>query len=511
VRGTPDLASISNIVDVSGGREHVIALTDSGTVYTWGSDAYGQLGDGLPLANKSSPVQVTGLTGVKDVDDGHYHSLALKTDGTVWGWGQNSLGQLAQGNELTRVPAPSQWGTISDAVGIYGGRDMTYVLSSNGTVWCSGGQGLECGRANQTAKITKPVAINGLPDIAEIAGGRNHAVALAANGTVWTWGVNDYGQLGDGTKTDRPTPQQVAGLSNIVDVGAGAEHSLAVDADGQVYAWGRNYRGELGIGNTTDKLQPTAVPGLSGIVEVDAGRSHSFAIGGNGRLWVWGWNETHQVNGSASAAVVNPYEVPGLTDVVAAGGGQAYSVALTHPVTALLSDGFDNGLTNWTVTGRLRVDTTRSSPAGDAPSVRASVTNRKAGAVRPLPQSSDGVCARVWVRPGSASKTTTLLALRESSGTGIAQLQVTPNGSLMVRDDIDNVSADTGTTLAFQQWRQIELCTSHLQGGSDQVRVLVGGSEVGTWQWTTATVGQVQIGSLTKTSAAFNLDDVAVF
>ncbi|MFL6181678.1 MAG: hypothetical protein ACJ73J_05165 [Actinomycetes bacterium] len=511
VRGTPDLASISNIVDVSGGREHVIALTDSGTVYTWGSDAYGQLGDGLPLANKTSPVQVTGLSGVIDVDDGHYHSLALKDDGTVWGWGQNSLGQLAQGNQLTQIASPQQWGNISNAVGVYGGRDMTYVLSSDGTVWCSGGQGLECGRANQTAKITNPVSINGLPDISEIAGGRNHAVALASNGTVWTWGVNDYGQLGNGTKTDHSTPQQVPGLSNIVDVGAGAEHSLAVDADGQVYTWGRNYRGELGLGNTTDKLQPTTVPGLSGIVEVDAGRSHSFAIGANGRLWAWGWNEGHQVNGSTSAAVVNPYEVPGLTDVVSAGGGQAYSVALTKPVTALLSDGFDAGLTNWAVTGKLRVDTTRSSPAGDPPSVRAAVTSQRAGAVRALPQSADAACARVWVRPVSAGTTTTLLELRDASGNGIAELQLASDGQLRARSDIDSVDASTGVTLPFGQWRELELCSSHLQGANDHVTVSVGGNQVGSWSWTTATVGQVQIGSLKKVTAAFNLDDLAVF
>jgi hypothetical protein len=278
-----------------------------------------------------------------------------------------------------------------------------------------------------------------------------------------------------------------------------------------VYSWGRNYRGELGIGNTTDKLQPTEVPGLSGIVEVDAGRSHSFAIGGNGRLWVWGWNEGRQVNGSASSAIVNPYEIPNLTDVVAAGGGQAYSVALTNPVTDLLSDGFDNGLAGWSVSGKLRVDSKRSSPVGDAPSVRASVTNRRAGAVRSLPQSADGACARAWVRPVSAGTTTTLLGLRDSGGVGVAQLQLAPDGTVVAYSNIDGVSADTGATLAFGKWRQIQLCTSHLQGGSDHVSVSVGGSVVGTWSWTTTSVGEVQIGSLRKTTVAMNLDDLAVF
>jgi alpha-tubulin suppressor-like RCC1 family protein len=510
VRGTPDLASVSNVVDISGGREHMIALTDSGTVMTWGSDFYGQLGNGLPYADQFSPVSVSGLSGITDVDDGHYHSLALKSDGTVWGWGQNSLGQLAQGNEVDRIASPSQWGNISNAVGIFGGRDMTYVLADNGTLWCSGGRGLECGRATQGNEITTPVAVNGLPDIREVAGGRNHAVALATDGTVWTWGVNDFGQLGDNSRTDRFTPQKISGLSNIVDVGAGAEHSLAVTASGQVYAWGRNYRGELGLGNTTDKLVPTAVPGLTGIALVDAGRSHSFAIGADGRLWAWGWNEGRQVNGSASPAVVNPYEVPGLSDVVAVGGGQAYSAALTQPVNALLSDGFDNGLANWTVTGKLRVDDLRTSPIGNKPSVRAAVKSRRAGAVRALPQEVSDACARAWVRPVSAGTVTTLLGLRDSSGVGIASVQLAPSGAVHVRSDIDGVSADTGASLAFSEWAQLELCMHLDQGASDSVSVSVGGVDVGTWQWTTAMAGQVQIGTLKKTTAVFNLDDLAV-
>ena len=381
MRGTPGLVSVSGVIEVSGGREHVIALKDDGTVITWGSDANGALGNGGTQGNQSSPVTVTGLTGVIDVDDGHYHSLALKSDGTVWGWGQNHLGQLAQGNEASPVTSPVQWGYIDNAVGVYGGRDMTYVLDDSGTLWCSGGRGLECGRALQANEITNPVAVNGLPDITDVAGGRNHGVALAADGTVWTWGENDAAQLGDGTRNSRATPEQVDGLSGIVDVGAGADHSMAVTASGEVYAWGENGRGELGLGNTTDRLSPVAVPGLSGIVDVDAGRSHSFAITADGRLWTWGWNDGRQVN-STGSNVLNPYLVPGLTDVAVAGGGQAYTVVLTEPVDALLSDGFDNGLANWTVTGKLRTDAVRSSPVGDAPSVRAAVTNRRAAAVR---------------------------------------------------------------------------------------------------------------------------------
>jgi hypothetical protein len=300
----------------------------------------------------------------------------------------------------------------------------------------------------------------------------------------------------------------VAGLTDVVEVGAGAEHSMAVTAAGDVYVWGAGSRGELGLGTQTDRLTPVKVPTLSGIVEVDAGRSHSFAIGGDGRLWAWGWNENHQVSTSSAGEIYSPVEVPGLTDVVVAGGGQAFSVVLTQPVDALLFDGFDGGLSAWTVTGRLRLDDLRRSPVGTAPSVRASVTQRKTGAWRPLPAAQDDVCLGAWVRWVSAGRTTSVLRLRDAAGVGVAQVQVTPSGSLRARSEIAAVSAGTGTSLPAGTWRRVEICSRHGLGASDSVSVRVGGVEVGSWPWTTAQVSQVQIGSLRKTTVTMNLDDV---
>ncbi len=509
VRGLPGQVSVGDVVDLSGGREHVVALLSDGTVVSWGSDAFGQLGNNAALSNSSTPVSVTGLTGVVGVDDGHYHSLAVKSDGTVWGWGQNSLGQLAQGNDLAREPVPVRWGSIANAVGVFGGRDMTYVLDADGVLWCSGGLGLECGRAPRP-EIRTPVTVPGLPALRDVAGGRNHGVALATDGTVWTWGSNAYGQLGNGTFNDRATPQQVPGLANIVDIGAGAEHSMAVTDGGQVYVWGAGSRGELGLGTQNNRPSPTLVTTLSGIAEVNAGRSHSFAIGGDGRLWSWGWNEGHQVSSSGAAEILSPVQVPGLTDIVAAEGGQAYSVALTAPVDAVLSDGFDAGLDSWTVKGRLRLDTSRSSPVGSTPSARASGTNRKAGAWRLLPAEQSNTCIGAWIRPVSVVKKTTLLRLRDATGAGIVQLQMTPSGALRARSDIGATTSGMGVTLPWGEWRRVDLCTRHGQGATDQVSVLVGGLPVGQWAWTTAPVDQIQIGSVRRTTATFNLDDVVV-
>lgn len=509
VRGAPGQVSLADVTDLSGGREHVVALKSDGTVVSWGSDDFGQLGNNTNLSNSSTPVSVAGLTSVKDVDDGHYHSLALKTDGTVWGWGQNALGQLGQGNDTSPVAVPVRWGSIQNAVGVYGGRDMTYVLDADGALWCSGGNGPECGLSTR-AEIRTPVAVPGLPDLLDVAGGRNHGVALAVDGTVWTWGANDSGQLGRGDFAAHTAPQKVPGLTKVVDVGAGADHSMVVTEGGQVYVWGAGSRGELGLGTQNNRPSPTLVSTLSGIVEVNAGRSHSFAIGGDGRLWAWGWNEGRQVGTSGAAEILSPVQIPGLTDIVAAEGGQAYSVALTAPINTLLSDGFDAGLSGWTVKGRLRLDDLRGSPVGSAPSARSSGTNRKAGAWRALPGELQSACVSTWVRPVSVGKRTTLLRLRGVSGGGIAQLQLGPRGALRVRSDLDAVASGTGVALPFGEWRRIDLCTSHAPGAVDRVSVLVGGLPVGEWAWTTAPAAQIQIGSLRRSTATVNYDDVVV-
>ena len=218
----------------------------------------------------------------------------------MWGWGLNSPWATRLGNESSPGPSPVRWGSINDAVGVYGGRDMTYVRDARGALWCSGGNGPECGLRTRP-EITSPVLVPGLPELLDVAGGRNHGVALANNGTVWTWGDNDVASSAAVHFAAHTAPQQVPGLADIVDVGAGAGHSLAVTATGEVYVWGAGSRGELGLGTRNKRPSPPLVPTLGGIVEVNAGRSHSFAISGDGRLWAWGWNAGHQVGTSGAA------------------------------------------------------------------------------------------------------------------------------------------------------------------------------------------------------------------
>ena len=206
-------------------------LAQAGDVWGWGNNSYGQLGDGTYTA-RYSPVQPSGITGMAQVATGWYHSLALKSDGTVWAWGYDYYGQLGDGNGTdTTRNTPGQVTGLADAGGNY------FYMT-------------------------------------QVAAGQVHSLALRADGTVWAWGNNVYGQLGDGTYTTRDTPAQVSGMRNIVQIAvqgyySSGINSLAVKSDGTVWGWGYNY-GSV----------PTRLPGLSNIVQVaGGGRRYLLLLG----------------------------------------------------------------------------------------------------------------------------------------------------------------------------------------------------------------------------------------
>lgn len=322
------VSGLGNVTKVAGGREHALALRTDGTVAAWGHNDKGQVGDGTSTAVRSEPVDVTGLSGVVDIGTGHYHSLAVKSDGTAWVWGFNALGQLGDGTTTNRN-RPQRFGSFTTVVQAVGGRDMSYVRLADGTVWCAGSNASgECGDGTTTQRRT-PVQVSGLTGIVDVAGGRNHGLALDDTGRVWAWGLNSSGQLGDGTTTNRTRPVQISGLANVVDVAAGADHSVAVLADGTVKTWGKNLRGELGLGDTANRLVPTTVAGITDAASADSGRDHTMVITSDGSLFVWGWNQYGQAGDPSLSNVLRPRQVPGVSGALSAAGGQAYTVVLT--------------------------------------------------------------------------------------------------------------------------------------------------------------------------------------
>ena len=343
-RTTPGpVTGLQDVVDLHGGREHVAALRNDGTVWVWGSNQQGQLGIG-GTTNRSTPTQVPGISGASAVETGHNYSLALLSDGRVRTWGLNADGQLGDGSTTLRRTPVTVVG-LDDAVAVAGGRNMSYALREDGTVvaWGRNDEG-QLGDGTRTRRLT-PVRVGTLTDVVAVAGGRDHGLALRSDGTVWAWGSNDYGQVGNGTTTDQVSPVQVT--SAITQVIAGAHHSYALRSDQTVTAWGRNYRGNLGDGTTTTRTRPVAVRNLTSVASIGSARDTGLAVLTDGQVRAWGHNHAGQVGDGTTTTRTTPVAVPGVSGaVLAGGGGEEYSVVLVasgppppqDPVAAFTED-----------------------------------------------------------------------------------------------------------------------------------------------------------------------------
>ncbi|OPY58087.1 MAG: Cellulosome-anchoring protein precursor [Pelotomaculum sp. PtaU1.Bin035] len=242
-RYTPaQVTGLSDIVSVATGGDHNLALERDGTVWAWGNDFSGQLGDGT-TTESHTPRQVQGLTGVAAVAAGSGHSLALKNDGTVWAWGANDFGQLGNGTRtygLTPTfPTPARVEGLTGVTSVAARRDYSIALKSDGTIW-SWGQNYMCQLGDGTAiDRCTPVQVLGLSSVVSVSAGAAHVLALKSDGTVWAWGLNINGQVG--MKFSDSGPLQLQGLTDVEEVAAGERFSLALKSDGTVWAWGQHY------------------------------------------------------------------------------------------------------------------------------------------------------------------------------------------------------------------------------------------------------------------------------
>jgi alpha-tubulin suppressor-like RCC1 family protein len=318
---------LTQVVSLAAGWEHALAVRRDGTVWGWGSGNRGQLGDGTngPIG----PVrQLPGIHNAEAVAAGAGNSLVLKRDGTLWVLGSNADGTLGTGSDRRLSPAPVALESVS-AVSSAGSHAM--ALRTDGTVW-TWGASLE---PSVPASFT-PARVPGLDDVTRIRAGYYHRLALRADGTVWAWGQNHRGQLGDGTTPSRRTPSPVTGLTGVVAMATGYNHSLALRTDGTVWAWGANQYGQLGDMTLQDRRAPVQVQGLTDVVAVFAGRDLSLALRSDGSVWWWGSSALAWRRGDRKPHAPEP--VQGLTNVV-----KLASEATVHAVRA------DGTVWRWTV------------------------------------------------------------------------------------------------------------------------------------------------------------------
>ena len=373
------------IIAAAAGTRHSLVVKIDGSLWAFGFNDYGQLGDGSKIS-KSAPVKI--MDDVVAVSAGSGHSLALKKDGTLWSWGENTFGQLGNGTatvwveienkteepkteekkieeneneneneedaekteelEKTEEPEP-EWDGIykiegylvdndklrpikimNDVLAISAGSSHNLALKTDGSLWAWGRNDAgEVGDGSTTDRLS-PVKI--MTDVAAVSAGSGHSLAIKTDGSLWAWGLNDCGQLGDGTggsysseeeRTDKSAPVKI--MDDVIAVSAGNGHSLAITKYGSLFAWGWNNNGQLGDGSTDSKHTPVKV--MDGVVAAGAGSGYSLAITRNGYLWAWGLNDCGQLgDGDSDTKLMPVMEIMGEAAAVSAGWNHNFAI-----------------------------------------------------------------------------------------------------------------------------------------------------------------------------------------
>nr|BDT37381.1 RCC1 repeat-containing protein [Myxococcus sp. MH1] len=323
-RPTPvQVPNLTGVVAVAAGDMHTLAVKGDGTVWAWGYNGEGQLGDGGVDSTRYAPAPVPGLTNVVAVFARYMTSCAIRSDSTLWCWGSNQFGMMGigstQGNSMVPVQVPG----LTNVVAVSIGPRHTLAAKSDGTVWSWGMQD----PTTYTFHLS-PVQVAGLTGVTDVSAGLDTSFALKSNGTVWSWGENTQGQLGDGTKQRRATPVQVSGLTGVSVVAGGETHALALRSDGTLWTWGTSHEGERGDGAVTLYPLPGLIPLTEPALAVAAGAAHSLLLSAQGTVWSWGSNEAGQLGDGTTSRRVLPAPVAGLQNVIAIAAAGRTSLAL---------------------------------------------------------------------------------------------------------------------------------------------------------------------------------------
>lgn len=370
----------------TGGGAHSGAIVD-GHLLTWGRYNQGQLGLGGELGDdksRLSPVPVPAFgaaaTEVSAIAFNQNQSAAIRSDGTLWTWGANGTGQLGQG-DLVQLAVPTRVPTLTDVAYVHVGYSHMLALGADGKIWAWGSNAFgQVGGAAATQLA--PVEVTGIPSpVVELAAGSNHSSALTVDGHVYVWGTNKYGNLAIGSDdgTAHPTPALVADVDDVIDIASGRDHIVALRGDGTVLAWGLGASGQLGDGQAATATTPTTVVdaagvAITGVRAVFANGNTSYAIvdvAGAQQYWGWGQNALGQLatndkldqRNPRRAVVHTPGETPvyldTLVSLTAIGNGATHTILRTS-TGAIWTWG-------WSFLGSLGVPTLTSSWAQTIP------------------------------------------------------------------------------------------------------------------------------------------------
>lgn len=336
-----DMAPAEGGTRLSAGLSHDAYVDRDGVLWTWGSNNIGVLREerrGMDFLKSAFPRPLRVMEQVLSVSVGSNFTVALKTDGTLWTWGANNMGQLGTG-EIVSSPTPVQ--VLDEVTAVSAGDYHVAAIRTDGTLWAWGNN--LYGQLGDGTLENRPVPEKILENVASVSAGAGTTGAILRDGSLWTWGDNLFGQLGDGSQTNRSLPGKV--LDEVTAVSMGGYHTAAIRGDGQLWIWGGNAAGELGnggMGNVTDqsgvKMQttPVNVELPSPVTAVSTGTGTTAVLLADGTLWTWGRNESGQLGHTQEAASVSrPAQVADVTRIAAIGTGTYQTLCVQENGTLL--------------------------------------------------------------------------------------------------------------------------------------------------------------------------------
>jgi alpha-tubulin suppressor-like RCC1 family protein len=296
------------VATISTGSSHTCAVTTLGSAYCWGFSGNGQLGTGDTTPRTiPTPVESGEMGAVAEIATGWQHTCAVDTSGAAYCWGSNFFGQLGNGDPPIERHAP--WPVDTQALGTvvqiaaYGGHSCAVNADAAGFCWGYNGDGQVGDGSTENRRNPTAVDDSELAAVAQFSLSPFHTCAVDVAGTPYCWGGNSNGQLGDATTTQRPVPTAVATdeLGTVREISAGEAHTCAVSTSDEAYCWGYNGSGRLGDGTDTARHVPTPVVAdqLGAVEAITAGGAHTCALAATGAAYCWGWNDAGQL-GDAS-------------------------------------------------------------------------------------------------------------------------------------------------------------------------------------------------------------------
>ena len=288
---------------------HNVAIKNDGSLWTWGWNNVGELGIGMVDGGVyyGNPIRIGNTNDWKEVSTGQYYTVAIKIDGSLWGWGENRTGQLGDGTTINRA-APVRIGNDFDWQTIATGPSRTVAIKTDGSLWGWGANSNgEFGDGAISNSI--PVRIGTATGWKSVAVGEGHTMALRADGSLWGWGTNSFGQIGDGTSINRTAPVRIGASTDWKAIATGAVHTVAVKVDGSLWSWGRNEVGQLGDGTTTNRSVPVRIGTATDWEAIAAGAVHTVGSRTGGSFWAWGWNKFGQLGDGTTSDRSMPVKV----------------------------------------------------------------------------------------------------------------------------------------------------------------------------------------------------------